>query len=222
MSTQEQISEEYAAQRAAQQDSPTPPAGRWIVQKWDEPKGVYRDELRTQSAVLAEHGFRQGQEYRVLDSKLNDVAADYPRTAYNQARGEAEYSPRSPFSAALANERVSMAQTDLQFANPQAALTDGVRRLNASEAFLQAATPDDRRAASEKHPHLAQAFALEANYAKLSQGIQGEGAQIAFLERMRENIASDVAKGRPLVDVHVRDAVAVPEVRHQVDQDRNR
>ncbi len=92
----------YVAQRVADRD---PPDGRWLVQKWDETRGVYRDQLQTNVASEADVLFRQGKDYRIHDVRFNDVAAEYPQVARSAPRGEAEYSLRSGFLRALNDEQ---------------------------------------------------------------------------------------------------------------------
>lgn len=74
----------------------------------------------------------------------------------------------------------------------------------AVKAFLEAKSPADRKQAAEAHPELRKAFAAEAAYSKLARQIQGEGAQQAFMTRMRDNLALDIAQGRELADVRLR------------------
>lgn len=96
---QQQQYDAYLAKREAEQNNVA--GGRWVVQQWNEARGVYQDQLRTQSATEAEQLFRKGSDYRIHDARFNDVAAEYPQSS----RGEPEYSPRSGFRRALANEQ---------------------------------------------------------------------------------------------------------------------
>lgn len=200
MSKHEVVASQYAAEVARQHGTGDGiPTGRWLVQRWDESKGIYRDELATDRADLAEHGFRQSKEHRIVDRRINDVAADYPRTSYAQERGDAEYSPRSQFLAALHRERPEPSR------NPSP--NGGESHAAAADTFLKATNAEERRAASERHPQLTRAFALEASYARLAQRIEGTANQVAFTNRMREHIAVDIANGRPLTDMRLREEV---------------
>lgn len=89
----------HLARREAEQNNVA--GGRWIVQQWNEGRGIYEDRLQTASATDANDLFRKGSEYRIHDARFNDVAAEYPPAL----RGEPEYSPRSGFARALSNEQ---------------------------------------------------------------------------------------------------------------------
>lgn len=71
-------------------------------------------------------------------------------------------------------------------------------------AYASARTARQRRAAVARHPQLRQAFALELAYLQMARKIQGQPGRDAFMERMRENIASDLAYGRRLPDLRLR------------------
>lgn len=82
--------------------------------------------------------------------------------------------------------------------------TNTVSENSAVKAFREAESPAERRKAAEKHPELKKAFALEAAYSTLSKQITPKSSQNAFMARMRENIALDLAQGRELADVRLR------------------
>ena len=73
-----------------------------------------------------------------------------------------------------------------------------------AKSFHAARTPAERRQAAEQHPELKKAFAIEAAYSQLAKQIQGRSGQDAFMARMRDNIATDLAQGRELADVRLR------------------
>lgn len=99
----EQRFDAYLAQRQAAEKPVA--GGRWIVQQWDEGRGIYRDQAQTNSATDADAMFRQSKDFRILDARFNDVAAEYPQASRSEPRGEAVYSPRSGFLQALAAEQ---------------------------------------------------------------------------------------------------------------------
>lgn len=74
----------------------------------------------------------------------------------------------------------------------------------AVKAFRDAKTPAERSKAAAVHPELKKAFAIEANYSVVSRQLQGSTTQEAFMKRMRENIAVDLAQGRELADIRLR------------------
>lgn len=188
------------------------PAGRWIVQQWDEGRGIYADQLQTNSAATADAMFRSSPELRVIDTRINDVAADYPRASHSEPRGEATYSMRSQFQMQAHEE---LARKD---GRADAQKRDAVVAL----AFLQANSPTERREAAEKHPQLAQAFALEASYVHVAKRISNEAAQDAFMDKMRSNITSDLAHGRPLASVQLRDSGNAKQAVQLQDRDADR
>ncbi|MFC3715159.1 hypothetical protein ACFONC_03215 [Luteimonas soli] len=100
---QQQEYDQYLAKREAEQNNVA--GGRWIVQQWNEARGVYQDQLQTNSATEAEQLFRKGSDYRIHDARFNDVAAEYPQASRSEPRGVPEYSERSGFLRALANEQ---------------------------------------------------------------------------------------------------------------------
>lgn len=121
---QQQAYDAYVAKREAEQNNVA--GGRWIVQQWNPDRGVYQDQLRTQSATEADQLFRKGTDYRIHDARFNDIAAEYPPTS----NGQPDYSSRSGFLRALANEqdrptplkvnRLDFAHGDRQTAQAQA------------------------------------------------------------------------------------------------------
>lgn len=82
--------------------------------------------------------------------------------------------------------------------------TNLVMENDVAKAFHDARTPAERREAAERHPELKKAFAIEAAYSQLAKQIHGKSGQDAFMARMRDNIATDLAQGRELVDVRLR------------------
>ena len=103
--------------------------------------------------------------------------------------------------------------------------TNLVMENNVAKAFHDARTPAERRDAAEKHPELKKAFAIEAAYSQLAKQIQGKGGQDAFMARMRDNIATDLAQGRELADVRLRKPMFKDREYSRVqdrDQDRGR
>ncbi|QAU23388.1 hypothetical protein EO087_04840 [Dyella sp. M7H15-1] len=92
----------------------------------------------------------------------------------------------------------------------------------AVQAFREATTAADRKAAAEKFPELKKAFVVEASMAAMSRQIQGEDAQRAFMSRMRDNIATDIGQGRTLVDIQLRQAALKEEKQFYRDRDRGR
>lgn len=110
-------------------------------------------------------------------------------------------------------------------------VVDRAGRLNkvqpneAVAAFQDAATPEARREAAKQFPQLRKAFAIEASYSKLASRLDGEPAQKAFMARMREHIADDLAHGRELAEVRLRRNFAQESTRNRVreaEQDRVR
>lgn len=93
------------------------------------------------------------------------------------------------------------------------------------KAFHDARTPAERREAAERHPELKKAFGIEAAYSQLAKQIHGKSGQDAFMARMRDNIATDLAQGRELVDVRLRRPMFKQQefdrTQHR-DQDRGR
>lgn len=89
----------YLAKREADRNDVA--GGRWLVQRWNEGRGVYEDQLQTPSATAANELFKQAGDHRILDARFNDVAAEYPAAS----NGKPEYSVRSGFERALANEQ---------------------------------------------------------------------------------------------------------------------
>jgi hypothetical protein len=100
---QQQQYDAYLAKREAEQNNVA--GGRWIVQQWNEDRGIYQDKLQTNSASEAEQLFRKGSDHRIHDARFNDVAAEYPQASRSEPRGAPEYSERSGFLRALANEQ---------------------------------------------------------------------------------------------------------------------
>jgi hypothetical protein len=82
--------------------------------------------------------------------------------------------------------------------------TNLVMENGVAKAFHDARTPAERREAAERHPELKKAFAIEAAYSQLAKQIHGKSGQDAFMARMRDNITTDLAQGRELVDVRLR------------------
>lgn len=71
----------------------------------------------------------------------------------------------------------------------------------AVRAFKDAKTKEDRSAAAKKHPELKAAFGVEAAMTAFSrERLQGSGRE-AFMQRMRNNIAFDLAQGREIATV---------------------
>lgn len=94
-----------------------------------------------------------------------------------------------------------------------------------AKSFHAARTPAERRQAAEKHPELKKAFAIEAAYSQLAKQIHGKSGQDAFMARMRDNIATDLAQGRELADVRLRRPMFKQQEfdrSQQRDQDRGR
>lgn len=79
-----------------------------------------------------------------------------------------------------------------------------VMESDVAKTFHNARTPAERQHAVDKHPELKKAFAIEAAYSQLAKRIQGKGSQDAFMARMRDNIATDLAQGRELAEVRLR------------------
>lgn len=86
----------------------------------------------------------------------------------------------------------------------KAGKVNSVSNHEAVQAFREANNSADRKAAAEKFPELKKAFAVEAGMAAMSRQIQGTQAQQAFMARMRENIATDLAQGREMADIQLR------------------
>lgn len=105
------------------------------------------------------------------------------------------------------------------------AKTNVVMENDVAKAFHDARTPAERREAAERHPELKKAFAIEAAYTQLAKQIQGKSGQDAFMARMRDNIATDLAQGRELADVRLRRPMfkqrEFDRTQHR-DQDRGR
>lgn len=90
-------------------DRHNPAAGpRWVVQKWNEDRGVFQDVQQTNSAKEANDIFRSGSEYRIHDAKFNDVAAEHIQRSDGTPAPEPVYSVRSGFQRALAEEQERM------------------------------------------------------------------------------------------------------------------
>lgn len=71
------------------------------------------------------------------------------------------------------------------------------------KAFKEARTPEQRREAVTKHPELKGAFAVDAAaQAFARERLQGK-SQEAFMERMRDNIAFDLAQGREMATIRL-------------------
>ncbi|MFA1791612.1 LPD7 domain-containing protein [Xanthomonas campestris] len=83
---------------------------RWTLQQRDPRTNLYKDVLATDDAALVNNELVKSRDFRVLDNRLNDIAADYvpqfsghnpdpatqPPTQY-----QLEYSPRSSFEGEL-------------------------------------------------------------------------------------------------------------------------
>lgn len=82
--------------------------------------------------------------------------------------------------------------------------TNAIAENQSVRAFRESSTAAERRKAVLEHPELKKAFAIEASYTRLATRIEGETAQSAFMKRMRENIAVDLAQGRELAEVRLR------------------
>lgn len=72
-------------------------------------------------------------------------------------------------------------------------------------AFLESKTPQQRRDAAERYPQLKNAFTLQANVEKYAESRLAERSRPTFVERIRQNIATDLANGLTLPAVQVRE-----------------
>lgn len=86
-----------------------------------------------------------------------------------------------------------------------------------ASAFRSAKTAAERKEAVERHPELVRAFALDAAVSSFAKRIQGVDGQNAFQARMREHIAEDLATGRPIVEVRLRE-----RINEELRRDQNR
>ncbi len=75
----------------------------------------------------------------------------------------------------------------------------------AVKAFLNARTSDERTAAATTYPQLKSAFSLQASAAKFAEEVLAASARPAFMERFRQNLAADLAKGVELPAVQIRE-----------------
>ncbi len=83
---------------------------RWTLQQRDPRTNLYKDVLATDDATLVNSELVKSRDYRVLDNRLNDIAADYvPQFAGHSpdpatqapTQYQLEYSPRSSFEGEL-------------------------------------------------------------------------------------------------------------------------
>ncbi|CAD7741435.1 hypothetical protein LMG31884_47700 (plasmid) [Xanthomonas hydrangeae] len=72
-------------------------------------------------------------------------------------------------------------------------------------AFLESKTLQQRREAAERYPQLKNAFTLQANVEKYAEVCLAEPKRPTFIERIRQNIASDLANGLTLPAMQVRE-----------------
>lgn len=93
--------------------------GQWTVQAKD-PKGLYRDLLTTDDAHEAHRIYLQGSEFRVIDNKIKDYAADYEEHQLSTTAGrqlmthyEVRYHGRSTFQEVLREKEPNMIKVDL-------------------------------------------------------------------------------------------------------------
>ncbi len=116
-------------------------------------------------------------------------------------------------------------EAEQQWAQQQAEKRGKVNTVTENEAvkaFHSARTPAERSKASEQHPELKKAFAIEASYAHLAKEIQPKTSQEAFMHRMRDNIATDLAQGRELADVRLRKPFKQREYSRVQDREQDR
>jgi conjugative element/phage-associated large polyvalent protein len=85
-----------------------------------------------------------------------------------------------------------------------------------AEAYKRAKTPAERKAATEKFPQLAKAFAMEAVATNTAKSIGSDRARTAFMDRFRDTIAFDLAQGREMADIRLRK----PMFKDQRDRDQ--
>lgn len=82
--------------------------GQWTVQQRGE-DGLYRDVTRTDDAQEAHRLFLQGSQFRVIDNRLNDYAADYvERQTASGKEMVADYHGRSTFQEAIRETEPNM------------------------------------------------------------------------------------------------------------------
>ncbi len=87
--------------------------GQWTVQARDA-KGLYRDLLTTDDAHEAHRLYLQGSEFRVIDNKIKDYAADYDDRGHGpNAEQQTRYHGRSTFQELLREKEPNMVKPDL-------------------------------------------------------------------------------------------------------------
>jgi hypothetical protein len=92
---------------------------------------------------------------------------------------------------------------------------------SAAHAFDTAKTADERKIAAQAFPELVKAFALDAAVASFAKRIQSQDGRDAFTARLREHIKDDIAAGRPIVEVRVRQGIN-DELRRQQERQPER
>ncbi|WP_320201747.1 LPD7 domain-containing protein (plasmid) [Agrobacterium sp. rho-13.3] len=87
--------------------------GQWTVQAKDA-KGLYRDLLTTDDAHEAHRLYLQGSEFRVIDNKIKDYAADYDdRGLGPNVEQQTRYHGRSTFQEVLREKEPNVIKVDL-------------------------------------------------------------------------------------------------------------
>lgn len=198
MSNEQSTAERYSAALAAQTGADQA-EGRWLVQR-RHASGLYRDELATNSAVLAEHGFRQSTDHRVIDTRIKDVAADYPRASHDAKPGEAEYSMRSQLKMALNAEQADQARAGQAGAvesapGRAAALAAAVK---ASEPYTGAAERADAWQQQQERDRADQVERYDdAPAATKRTSAPAQNAALAFLQAKTADDRRDAVRQHP-------------------------
>lgn len=99
-------------------------------------------------------------------------------------------------------------EAERQAAESRAARNGRLNRIEENPAvqkFLGAKDSQGRMEAASAHPELKRAFALEAALAKFAEQRLQPGDRESFVARQRENIASDLASGKDLPAIALRD-----------------
>lgn len=87
--------------------------GQWTVQAKDA-KGIYRDLVTTDDAHEAHRLYLQGSEFRVIDNKIKDYAADYDDRGHGPAvELQTRYHGRSTFQEVLREKEPNVVKLDL-------------------------------------------------------------------------------------------------------------
>ncbi|MCR5860137.1 LPD7 domain-containing protein [Mesorhizobium sp. J428] len=86
-------------------------AGQWTVQI-RQSDGLYRDLVTTDDAHEAHRLFQQGPQFRVLDNKIGDFAADYSPDEKRRGERVAEYHVRSGFRELIEEREPNQVRPD--------------------------------------------------------------------------------------------------------------